>query len=166
MNRIENKGIYVIAASFILFVIAIVPVIGDNPPSSPSSISCNISSSTLSLGDEITVSGSISPIVSGVTVTLTYTNPNSTTLTRTTISQSDGSYQDVYAPDLIGSWSVKSSWFGNVDYLGSTSFAVGFEVRDSSAVFPLELTVGVIAIIIIATIAIYWFTKKNKPTNH
>lgn len=95
---------------------------------SSSSISCSISSSSLIVRDSLTVSGSISPSVSGKIVTLTYTKPNGTTVTRTVASGSNGAYDDSYKPDTSGSWSVKASWEGNNDYQGATSSSVIFTV--------------------------------------
>ncbi|MEJ2272853.1 MAG: Ig-like domain-containing protein, partial [Candidatus Bathyarchaeota archaeon] len=145
-----------------IFIFASQPVFGDDPPSSPSSITCNLSSTSLSPGNEVTVSGSILPAISDAIVTLTYTKPDSTTYARTVISKSDGSFKDVYSPDLTGSWSVKASWQGNANYLGSTSFAADFTVGSSTISLPIELIAAVIIaiVVIVVTIALYWYTKS------
>lgn len=158
----EKKVIQILVLCTFIFILASQPVFGDDPPSSPSSITCNLSSTSLSPGNEVTVSGSILPAISGAIVTLTYTKPDSTTYARTVVSNSDGSFQDVYSPDLTGSWSVKASWQGNADYLGSTSFAADFTVGSSTFSLPIELIAAVIIVIIIivVTIALYWYTKS------
>jgi hypothetical protein len=78
------------------------------------------------------------------------------------MSEVDGSFQDIYAPDIVGSWKVKASWLGNPDYLGSTSFAAAFEVRDSSGSIPIELlaAAAVVVITVLALVA-YWYAKKK-----
>jgi len=73
-----------------------------------SSISCSVSSTTISVGSELTVSGAITPTHSGVTVTLTYTLPNATVLRRTVTSASDSKYSDKITPPFAGSWSVNA----------------------------------------------------------
>lgn len=157
----ENLGILVIATILLLSTLAVVPVFGDDPPSSPSSINCEISSTSITFGEDVLVSGNISPVVADVTVTLTYTRPNATVITTSVVSQSDGSFQYTFTPDSIGSWSVKASWAGNPDYLGSSSFNVEFEVTDPSAGFSIELIAIIVAIIvIIAVLVAYWFLKK------
>jgi hypothetical protein len=114
------------------------------------------------LGNNLTVSGFISPAVSGVIVTLTYTKPDATTLTRTVTSGTDGAFRDNYTPSVVGRWSAKASWLGNVDYLGATSFAAEFTVNNPGAI-PMEYVYAVVAIVIIVIVAIaaYWYTKKK-----
>jgi hypothetical protein len=137
----------------------------DLPPPSTTSISCSVAPTSVVLGSSITVSGSISPAVSnvtGVTVTLTFTKPDSTTLDRTTTTGTDASFSDTYTPDSAGSWSVKASWAGNDYYLGSTSFETPFTVNASGGI-PMEYVyiVVVIVIIAIAAIGFYWYRKRK-----
>lgn len=97
-----------------------------------SSISCSVSSTSISIGSSITVSGSITPARSGVTVTLSYILPNATVFKRTVTSASDGKYSDTYTPSVLGSWSVKASWYGDASYAGATSSSVSFTVSKIS----------------------------------
>jgi hypothetical protein len=116
------------------------------------------------LGNSTTVSGSISPAVSNVTVTLTYTKPDATTISRTVTTGADGSFSDTYTPNVVGSWSVKANWTGNDYYFGSTSFDATFTVKAPNATgFQMEyLYVAVIVIIVVfAAIAAYWYKKKK-----
>jgi hypothetical protein len=161
--KIGNKVISLITLCLFLFIVIIAPVIGDDPPSSPSSITCNVSSSNLSPGNALTISGSISPAISGVTVSLTFTKPDLTTISRTVVSQSEGYFEDTFSPDLTGSWSVKASWQGNADYLGSTSFAADFVVGTSAFNFSIELIAAaiIVIIIIVVTLLLYWYTKRT-----
>ncbi|MCJ7631190.1 lamin tail domain-containing protein, partial [Candidatus Bathyarchaeota archaeon] len=102
----------------------------------PSSISCGLSSTSLEIGSSVTVSGSITPTRFGVTVTLSYTMPNATPLTRTAISASDGKYSDTYTPSVLGSWSVKASWTGDGTYSGAESSIVSFTIT------PIEFLIS------------------------
>jgi hypothetical protein len=136
----------------------------DLPPPSSSAISCSVSLISVQLGNSTTVSGSISPAVSGVQVTLTYTKPDGTTLVRTATSGTDGSFTDTYSPDKVGSWSVTVSWAGNDAYFGATSLAATFTVTESSAAgIPMEYVyvAVIVIIIIIAVLAAYWYKKKK-----
>jgi len=164
MSFYKNRKALFLTA-FLMLTIAIMPVFGDNPPSTPTAITCIVSLPSITLGENLTISGSISPEISNVTVDLVYTKPNSTTLTRSVSSEIDGSFQDVYTPDSIGSWSVKSSWSGNVDYLSSTSFAVTFEVKGSNTVFPVELLIGAITVIIVVVLAGYLYIKRTRKNS-
>jgi hypothetical protein len=87
----------------------------------PSSMTCSVfPNPTIRLGENITVQGSIIPARSGVTVTLKY-EWNGTTTTRAVKTNGDGSYQDIFTPDKIGSWTVKASWEGEGSYFGASS---------------------------------------------
>jgi hypothetical protein len=116
------------------------------------------------LGNSTTVSGSISPAVSNVTVTLTYTKPDATTIDRSTTTEADGSFTDSYKPGMAGSWSVKASWAGNDAYFGSTSFDAAFTVKESSALgIPMEYVYAAVVIVIVAIAAVVaWWYKKKK----
>jgi hypothetical protein len=136
----------------------------DAAPPSSTSISCSVLPSSVTLGSSITLSGSITPAVSNVTVTLTYTKPDATSITRTATTGADGSFSDTYTPDIAGSWSAQSSWAGNSAYFGSQSFAAAFTVtQGSSTGFPMTyayVIVVIIAVVIVA-IAVYLLTKRK-----
>ncbi len=136
----------------------------DNPPPSPTSISCSVFPTSLALGNSATVNGSISPSVSNVTVKLTYTKPDGTTITRTTTTGADGSFSDAYVPDTAGSWSVKANWDGNDSYLASTSFDATFTVTGGSALgISMEYVyiIIVIVIVIVAAAALFLYRKRK-----
>ena len=142
----------------------------DNPPSTLSNIALSLSTKSVTLGNYLTASGSVKSSVSGfapisgVAVTLTYTKPDSTTSTTTVTSGTDGSFSAKYTPDMAGSWSVTSSWAGNVAYLGATSSTETFTVTNNSAGgFPTLYLYVIVAIIIIvvAAIAVYLYIKKK-----
>jgi len=97
----------------------------------PTTISCSVSPSEVTVGGSITVSGTIDPPVSGATVTLTYTKPDATKFTRTVTSGSTGSYSDAYKPDMVGSWSVSASWAGDATNGGASSSTSSINVKKS-----------------------------------
>jgi parallel beta-helix repeat protein len=97
-----------------------------------SSISCFVSSPEIELDNQVTVSGVINPEAAEVTVALTYTKPDMTTLTRTVITDLEGNYIDTFIPSLIGAWSVQARWEGNDTYEGSSSALTYFSVTKIS----------------------------------
>lgn len=117
----------------------------------PTTISCSASPSEVTQGGSVTVSGSISPVVSGATVILVYTKPDGTTLTRTAITGSDGSYSDSYRPDATGSWSVAASWYGDATRDGSLSSTKAFTVKEPPIICPIMLVL-ILALVIIVLI--------------
>jgi hypothetical protein len=168
MKAAKNKGKFALIAVVLLLTIAAGNVgariqVVDLPPPSSSSISCSASPASVTLGESITVNGSVSPAVSGELVTLTYAKPDGTTLTRTVTSGADGSFTDTYSPEVAGGWSVTTSWSGNDAYFGATSFASDFTVTEPPGV-PMEYVYAGAAVAVIAVIVAvvaYWFTKKK-----
>ena len=113
----------------------------------PSAISCSIPSFIYAIGDSMTVSGSLSPAFSDVTITLSYTFPNSSIIERTTSTNSSGGYSDTYSPSEIGSWSVAANWIGDETYEGASSLSTSFNITKiptiiSCSVSSTSLTIG------------------------
>jgi hypothetical protein len=97
-------------------------------------ISCSTSSSEITEGDSVTVSGSINPSVSSKTATLTYKKPDGSTFTRASTTGSDGSYSDSYKPDVVGSWSVSALWTGDATYDGASSSSKSLNVKKKGCI--------------------------------
>ncbi|KYH41698.1 MAG: hypothetical protein AYL31_003840 [Candidatus Bathyarchaeota archaeon B26-1] len=100
-----------------------------------STISCSISPQTVERGEVIEVSGSISPALENVTVTLTYEGPDGSVYTRNVRTDVEGSFRDSFQPKVEGSWSVNASWPGDEKHEGSWVSA-SFEVR-----FPVSIDI-------------------------
>jgi hypothetical protein len=99
----------------------------------PSSISCSTNSISITIGQTITVSGTLTPARSGTAITLTYTRPDGTPITRTVTTTTGGSFSDVLTPDQGGSWKVKAGWAGDAGYVGSESAFTTFNVAKLSS---------------------------------
>ena len=97
----------------------------------PSSISCRATPNEVQLGEEMTVSGSITPAVAGAGVNLTYTSDAG--VTREVITDMDGKYSDVYVPSDTGPWTVEASWQGDAGHVASESSPVEFTVIEAIA---------------------------------
>ena len=116
-------------------------------------ISCSLQSAAVLLGDPSTVSGSIEPSVSGANVTLKYTNPGGSPITRHINTDADGSYSDSYVPPEVGSWRVEASWDGDPGHHASRSQSIELSVIEPEPEteepsegegipgFPLEATI-------------------------
>lgn len=106
----------------------------------PTTLSCSVSPSELTIGDFVIVSGSINLSVSDATVTLIYTKPNSSTVTTASITDSEGDYSDIYTPNTVGFWSVAASWDGDSIHEGASSSEVGFTVSKISSSITCEVS--------------------------
>ena len=91
-------------------------------------ISCFVSLEKIQLGENIVITGSISPTLDNVSVTLTFTKPDNSTLTQN-VTLVQGNYSYTFKPDSSGSWQVKASWPGNNIYEGANSTLKAFTVE-------------------------------------
>jgi hypothetical protein len=94
----------------------------------PTSISCFVASARIQLGENIMITGSLSPTIENVSVALTFIKPDNSTITQN-VTLIQGEYAYAFKPDSSGSWHVKASWPGNIDYEGANSTLVAFEVE-------------------------------------
>jgi len=127
-----------------------------------SEITINLSTSSLTVGSTLEVSGSIIPPPSNtVQVTLTYFQPGGKIHSTYIInSTSAGLYNHTFSPNITGYWSVKASWEGDEIYEGATS-AENFKVNPSTSnLMIFFLVVGVIYIIITFSLA-YRISKRR-----
>jgi FlaG/FlaF family flagellin (archaellin) len=103
-------------------------------------LSCTLSSNSITLGQSVTASGSLmagSTGVSGKIVTITYSLAGQADVVDTKATDSSGAYSDSYTPNVAGSWSVTASFAGDSTYALS-----------SSAAQSLAVNVGTVAITI------------------
>jgi hypothetical protein len=105
-------------------------------------LSCTTSSIEITEGGSITISGAINPALSSKTVTLTYSKPDGSTITRTVTTDSDGSYSDTYNPEAVGSWSVTVSWDGDATHESATSASQTFTITQKSGCLIATATYG------------------------
>jgi hypothetical protein len=169
MNRLPVKILALGTLLFCLLLVSVSTALADAPPSSPTAINLSMSTKSLALGDSLTVTGTVSPTVSGLSpvsgasITLTYTKPDGTTITSTSTSGSDGSFNDTYTPNVTGNWKVSASWPGDVTYLGATSSTEQFTVTDNSlGGVPSVYLYVIIVIIVIAIGAVGVILYKRK----
>lgn len=102
------------------------------------SISITLSESKILLDDSITVSGSIDPPITEVTVFIDYSKPDGSKISRTVLTDSNGYFSDLCSPSEIGTWNVKVSWEGNIMYNGDTSPIQEFIVEQTQESSPSE----------------------------
>jgi hypothetical protein len=120
-------------------------------------LTCSVSASEIIEDNPITVSGSISPAITGIPVTLTYTRPDGTTFTRTATTGSGGSYSDTTNPSVTGAWSVKASWSGDSFREGASSSTVSFTVKTNPIVF-----VGIGVVVVVAVVAVALAARRRR----
>lgn len=105
----------------------------------PSTISITLNMTSLAIGGAVSVAGSISPSHPGVLVTIIYTRPDGTKVTRSVTTGTGSDYRDTYAPDRTGTWTVQASWSGDGDHAGASSGTVTLIVKSNPSSITLSL---------------------------
>ena len=111
------------------------------------SLICNVTAETLNLGEEITVSGSIDPVMSFARIRLVFTRQNGSTVVTSVYTYVNGTFSTEFTPDSPRSWQVVAKFDGdNVRYGASQSYPVSFVVEVKS-LFDMEffIYIGVAA---------------------
>jgi hypothetical protein len=145
------------------------PDIIDNNPIAkiPTTISCNIQTTSIKTGDSVNIYGSLNYKTLGISITLKYTKPDGSTYTKTVTSKSDGSYSDSITPDIIGSWTVQASWEGDRSHQGSSTSKTFIVKSSSTSIIPgipdlLLLSLPIILLILIIIIRRKPKTEQKK----
>ncbi|MGQ9545450.1 MAG: Ig-like domain repeat protein, partial [Candidatus Bathycorpusculaceae bacterium] len=102
-------------------------------------------------GDDITVNGILYP-AKAASITIRYTMPNGTVITKTVDSTTAGIFSDTFKANQVGEWTVKASWDGDDQYKEATSTPLTLTVQAEDQTTPLfamtGLGLGIIALIV------------------
>jgi N-acetylneuraminic acid mutarotase len=99
-------------------------------------ISCSATPPKIALGNAISISGSLTPSISDVNVTIIYTTPQilgGETLHREVRVNPNGEFNDTFKPFAVGSWVVRAYWEGNVTVQSATSADISFIVSKNAS---------------------------------
>ncbi len=129
-----------------------------------SSLSLAVSTRFVIGESAVTMSGSISPALSGKNVTL-YVSSSGSPLSGSPLSvlvtvatDSEGRYSYTWRPSSVGTCSVKASWSGDDDYAGADSSVY------TLIVVPLEwLMMGVMVIVLLVVLLVVTLATRRKP---
>ena len=124
-----------------------------------SSLSLAVSTRFVIAGSAVTMSGSISPALSGKNVTL-YVSSNGSPLDLlvTVVTDSDGRYSYTWRPSSAGMSSIRASWSGDADYAGADSSI------STLIVVPLEwLIMGATVIVLLVVLLVITLATRRKP---
>jgi len=96
----------------------------------PMSITCNITSKSVTIGDNITVTGHVYPIVENLTVTIIFKAANAT-IEQTAYTNSNGTFSVSWKPDSKELWQVHANIAENVSRSEAYSNSMSFTVTDT-----------------------------------
>jgi hypothetical protein len=93
-------------------------------------VSCNVTSNSVAIGDNITVTGLVYPKVANLTVNLVFIDMNTTTTVRT-LTDENGTYTTKWEPTAMGIWQVHANLAGNATLGEAYSNVTTFTVTDT-----------------------------------
>jgi hypothetical protein len=96
-----------------------------------SSIRITMTPESLQLGENVTISGAVTPPHNG-TVSLRYTRPDGLVFVLSQRARDDGSFTFTLNPDTPGAWTFSAAWAGDIDSHGTTSATVTLDVKEPS----------------------------------
>ncbi len=125
----------------------------------PSSLSLAFSSRFMTAGSAVTISGSISPALSGRNVTLFVSSISSPLyVLATVVTDYEGRFSYTWRPSSAGTYSIRASWFGDANYAGAESSMYRL------IVVPLEwLMMGVTVIVSLVVLLVVILATRGKP---
>jgi len=94
------------------------------------SITCNITSKSVTIGDNITVTGHVYPTVKKLTVTVMFTASNST-VEQNAYTNSNGTFSVSWKPDSMELWQVHAYITEDATRSGAYSNSMSFTVTDT-----------------------------------
>jgi len=72
-------------------------------------VTCSVSEFTITQARDLIISGKIFPLLTSMTINLTFIRPDNTVVNRTVMTDSYGAYSVVYTPNMLGEWNVIAS---------------------------------------------------------
>ena len=94
------------------------------------SISCNLSHTSISLNDQVFIIGQLSPPIESAKVELIIIAPDGTTTSELKTTAFDGSFNVVVNADQSGTWNFQTIWDGDEEYEGATSHVESLIVEE------------------------------------
>jgi PKD repeat protein len=119
---------------------------------------------TLTLGEEITMEGTISPALPGISVTIQHRliDAQSWTTIGVATTDSGGHYTLTWKPEATGTYEVKAAWIGDASTMPSESDPRQITVEEPPAQINMYYLAGAVIIIILVVVAVYFLKIRKR----
>jgi hypothetical protein len=124
------------------------------------SITCNVTKESITIGENITVTGSVYPIVENSNVTLVFTTSN-VTIKQYAYTNLNGTFTVSFKPNLIGSWRVQTRLDGDDLRCEAYSELKPFRVNDTWINQYGIYIMGAVAAVV-AALVIGFFVRRRR----
>ncbi|MEM2885373.1 MAG: trypsin-like peptidase domain-containing protein [Thermoproteota archaeon] len=143
-----------------------------------SSITASVSPATVKAKKEaVTVSGYVRhasemPVALNFSwpaaqITVQYTRPDGSTVTRAVLNSPEGTFADTFTPDVAGRWSITAFWQGDEDHAGATSSVLTFDAAEPTVLEAMAEngTIYAIPAAFVAAVAAVLVRRRSKTGN-
>ncbi len=128
-----------------------------------SQITISVNPSTITVGENTTVSGTLTPTRAGATVTIQYKpTEGDWSILETVVTNLNGQYAYNWSPETAGTYKVRARWEGDLAYLSAESNVDFVTIRKATAVNIYLFAVAGVGIVIVAAIALYFLRVRKK----
>jgi len=125
---------------------------------------CSLSGTSLAPGDQVTLSGYLSPPLKNVAIALVLNQPDGSTFSDSVQTGADGSFSYMMVPELQGTWGINVSTSENAPLQSDTCSALSFTVQGSIVPGLVTVLIVVGAILLLSVLGSFLtLRKKKKP---
>jgi len=130
-----------------------------------SAVAITADPANITVGNSTTLSGSISPILGGLNVTIQYKLKDEEVWNNLTIvtTNESGQYSHVWAPETPGTYEVKASWPGDDTTSPAESNVQLITVQEPPSSTPLYMYIVAAGVAAIIVAAAFYFLRSRKP---
>ncbi|MGQ9690524.1 MAG: Ig-like domain-containing protein [Thermoproteota archaeon] len=125
-------------------------------------LTCRFDKEMIEVDKDVGVSGSISPAINDVIVTLMFTPPDGNSFIETVKTSSDGSFHFEIKTSQEGTWKVKAYWPGNENCFGSESTDSEMRVANPPSYLIVVLLVTIVGVTIISGISMFFVLRGRE----
>ncbi|MEA2090558.1 MAG: hypothetical protein U9O89_07395 [Thermoproteota archaeon] len=127
---------------------------------SPTSVTCDISREEVTVGENVSVTGFVEPVMKNMLITLIFVRPNGSIVERYVNVKPNGTFTADFQPDSIGFWRVQAKLESdNLQYQSSSSDLKSFTVNDTWINrYKFYVVGGAVALVVVAVV----YVRKRK----
>jgi hypothetical protein len=123
-------------------------------------LNLTLAQSVVTIGENITVLGNVTPVASAIPITVFFSSTNGTKQI-TCYTKADGSFTASFKPETLGAWDVQARFDGDASLYESLSPWLSAEVREPSLLMRYSLYIGGgIGAAVAVGAVVFW--KKSK----
>lgn len=126
----------------------------------PMSITCNVTKASVTIGENITITGAVYPIVENLAVTLTFISSN-TTVEQYVYTNSNGTFTASFKPNSMGLWRVQATLAGDDLRCEAYSEPKPFQVNDTWINQYMIYIMGAVAAVV-AVLVIVFIVRRRR----